>query len=247
MIPHVLEGVLYHHERYDGKGYPQGLKGEEIPLIARIIAVADSFDAMSTNRIYRRFIPREDIVTDFINCRGTQFDPFVADIFVQMLMDGFVVEDDGSTNIASAEKSLSTAARNMLLRITEFEAEQKHVGATNVDSEEFGQIYTYLRGLGRRYGGDLTLYQIGLNIPQSNPLSDDKLLSCMANLNTAITQCIRSVDVCTRFSTSSYLVMLLNASPAALNEITDRITADFYRLEKSSSTSVYSKLIDDIS
>lgn len=58
MIPHVKEGVLYHHERYDGKGYPERLKGEEIPLVARIIAVADSYDAMSTNRIYRKFIKR---------------------------------------------------------------------------------------------------------------------------------------------------------------------------------------------
>jgi HD-GYP domain-containing protein (c-di-GMP phosphodiesterase class II) len=74
----VLPGVLHHHERYDGKGYPHGLAGENIPLIARVLAVADTFDAMSSTRSYRPALPRERVLAEFEKCAGTQFDPIVA-------------------------------------------------------------------------------------------------------------------------------------------------------------------------
>ena len=89
MIPGVTDGVLYHHERYDGKGYPFGLAGEDIPLCARIIAIADAYDAMTSNRIYRAKLPDIRVVSEFERCAGTQFDPHLAYIFIQMLNEGF--------------------------------------------------------------------------------------------------------------------------------------------------------------
>jgi len=80
----VLPGVLHHHERYDGKGYPQGLAGEGIPLSARIIALADSFDAMSSNRTYRAALPRAKVLSEIRACAGAQFDPRMAEVFVTM-------------------------------------------------------------------------------------------------------------------------------------------------------------------
>lgn len=74
----VLPGVLHHHERYDGKGYPHGLVGENIPLIARVLAVADTFDAMSSTRSYRPALPRDRVLAEFEKCAGSQFDPVVA-------------------------------------------------------------------------------------------------------------------------------------------------------------------------
>ena len=93
-IAHVKEGTLYHHERYDGGGYPFGLAGEETPLFARIICVADSYDAMSTTRVYQRKRSREDIIGEFRRCRGRQFDPWVTDVFVRMLEEGYTVRED---------------------------------------------------------------------------------------------------------------------------------------------------------
>ena len=87
-LPNVNEGARYHHERYDGKGYPEGLKGEEIPLIARMICVADSFDAMNSNRVYRNKLTREDIINEIEKNKGTQFDPKIADIFLKILKSG---------------------------------------------------------------------------------------------------------------------------------------------------------------
>jgi len=80
----LLPGVLHHHERWDGKGYPRGLAGEEIPLMARLLALPDSFDAMSSNRAYRPALPREKVLEEIRNCAGTQFDPKLASRFVTL-------------------------------------------------------------------------------------------------------------------------------------------------------------------
>lgn len=83
--PNLAVGAHYHHERYDGKGYPEGLKGEEIPEIARIIAVADTYDAMASKRSYRNALPKEKIRSELINGMGTQFDSRFASIMVDLI------------------------------------------------------------------------------------------------------------------------------------------------------------------
>ncbi len=79
---------LYHHERWDGKGYPQGLKGEKIPLEGRIIAVADTFDAITSKRPYKSVIDPETAIAEIKKCRGTQFDPKIVDAFVRCYQKG---------------------------------------------------------------------------------------------------------------------------------------------------------------
>ncbi len=88
--PSLSIGAHYHHERYDGKGYPDGLSGEDIPEIARIIAVADAYDAMSSNRSYRDRLSQKSTRDELIRGAGTQFDPRFAEIMVQMLDSGEV-------------------------------------------------------------------------------------------------------------------------------------------------------------
>ena len=85
----AIPGVLHHHEKWDGKGYPHGLSGEQIPLIARVLALADSFDAMSSNRSYRSALPREKVLAEIARCAGTQFDPKLAPIFVGLDLTSF--------------------------------------------------------------------------------------------------------------------------------------------------------------
>jgi HD-GYP domain-containing protein (c-di-GMP phosphodiesterase class II) len=81
----VAVGAKYHHERFDGKGYPVGLKGEEIPFIARIIAVADSYDAMTSQRSYRSALPQGVVREEIERCSGTQFDPRVARLMLEII------------------------------------------------------------------------------------------------------------------------------------------------------------------
>ncbi len=79
--------IKYHHERFDGKGYPEGLKGEDIPLLARIICVADSFDAMTSKRAYRDTMPLEFARKEMIRCSETQFDPRIVNAFLEVIAD----------------------------------------------------------------------------------------------------------------------------------------------------------------
>lgn len=87
-IKGIRQGALYHHERFDGKGYPEGLKGKDIPLYARIIGVADAFDAMNSNRVYRKSLPQDVILGELRKCSGTQFDPDIVKHMIQMLEEG---------------------------------------------------------------------------------------------------------------------------------------------------------------
>ncbi|MBO6196189.1 MAG: HD domain-containing protein [Butyrivibrio sp.] len=86
----IRETALYHHERYDGAGYPEGLKGDTIPLYARIVGVADSYDAMSSNRVYRRHLNKDEIIEEIQQGSGTQFDPNIVPYMVDMINDGYV-------------------------------------------------------------------------------------------------------------------------------------------------------------
>jgi HD-GYP domain-containing protein (c-di-GMP phosphodiesterase class II) len=81
----ICETVLHHHERYDGRGYPDGLTGEKIPQLSRIIGVADAFDAMTSDRAYRKALSFETATNELINNKGTQLDPVFVDVFIKQL------------------------------------------------------------------------------------------------------------------------------------------------------------------
>lgn len=93
-IPGVQNGIRYHHERYDGRGYNEGLKGEEIPLEGRIICVADSYDAMSSRRCYRNALSYDFILDELKRNAGTQFDPDILKHMVAMVEEGYAPISD---------------------------------------------------------------------------------------------------------------------------------------------------------
>lgn len=122
MIEHVQEGALFHHERYDGKGYPFGLKGIDIPLCARIVCIADSYDAMTSNRVYRKKLTQDQVIEEFEKGIGTQFDPNLAAIFIGMLKEGFTVPCNEKLN----DSDLITESSTLLNRVlSEYTAEIK--------------------------------------------------------------------------------------------------------------------------
>lgn len=103
LVPHAKEVARHHHERYDGTGYPDGLRGEEIPVFARIVAVADSYDAMNSKRIYRNALSAETIRNEIITNKGKQFDPVIADTFIRIF-------DAGELQIVERDQSLFDGA-----------------------------------------------------------------------------------------------------------------------------------------
>lgn len=117
MFPNVDVGARYHHERYDGKGYPEGLKAESIPLIARIIALVDSYDAMTSNRVYRRRLTDEVVMQELEKGKGTQWDPDLVDIFMQLIKEGalekqWMKEDEMAAPIFDSEKIFGVSMGN---------------------------------------------------------------------------------------------------------------------------------------
>lgn len=114
----IATGAKYHHERYDGKGYPNGLSGDNIPEIARIIGVADAYDAMASNRSYREALPQNVIRDEIRKCMGTQFDPEIAQIMLQMMDDDVDYQmrqlDSGTKHILIVDDEL------MNIRMVEF-------------------------------------------------------------------------------------------------------------------------------
>lgn len=85
VLPNLPLGAKYHHEHFDGSGYPDGLKGYQIPEVARIIAVADVYDAMTSKRAYSEIRPQEVVRAEIERCRGTYFDPDIANIMLRMI------------------------------------------------------------------------------------------------------------------------------------------------------------------
>lgn len=145
MINGMDEGAKYHHERYDGRGYPQGLKGEDIPEMARIIGIADAYDAMTSNRVYRKSLSNETVISELKRCSGTQFDPKFAGIFVKMVEEGKL--DDiryESGESESNDKSMAERSADLLKSVIGFKE-------NSYDSE-----HDYLTGvLSRSAGSEL--------------------------------------------------------------------------------------------
>lgn len=89
-VADIIPGILHHHERWDGRGYPYGLSGSAIPLMGRVICLADSFDAMTSNRTYRKALPLEVAIAEIQRSAGSQFDPELAELFVNVGIDRYL-------------------------------------------------------------------------------------------------------------------------------------------------------------
>ena len=90
LVP-IADYIFTHHEHYDGSGYPEGLAGESIPLLSRILAVVDAYDAMTENRPYRKAMAKEIAIAEIIKNAGTQFDPVVANIFIEIITNEVLI------------------------------------------------------------------------------------------------------------------------------------------------------------
>lgn len=140
IIDQLQEGALYHHERYDGHGYPTGLSGEEIPLYARIIGIADAYDAMSSDRIYRKKLSESTIREQLVKGSGTQFDPEILEKFLKLLDAGKVQRRE---NAGAVEPAVADNQKLLM------EIEQEDIRKTQDDLEKTDHL---TRLLTRREG-----------------------------------------------------------------------------------------------
>lgn len=118
--------ALHHHERYDGTGYPMGLVGDDIPMEARIIAIADAYDAMTSNRVYRGRLSKEQVIHELEKGRGTQFDPYLVDVFMKMIREDRL-QDSEALQMFSNEKGTSPVEQSSQLLFRVMEANNRAV------------------------------------------------------------------------------------------------------------------------
>lgn len=145
LLPHVLEVTRSHHERYDGKGYPDGLSGTDIPIYARIVAVADSYDAMNSRRIYRGALSREIIYEELRKNRGLQFDPQITDIFLKLMDENRLPEWN-----SSYEDPASYNFPEMEITVSKFISDV----VTTIKTQADAKNYDFLTGLPMRSLGE---------------------------------------------------------------------------------------------
>ena len=143
----VAYAAKYHHERYDGKGYPNALSGKNIPEIARIICVADSYDAMASNRSYRKVLPQEVVREQLVEGRGSQFDPAITDIMLQMIDEdvdykmrqpevpqyNILVFDDEEINIKMVSHLLQGDSTYTIFGAQNYEEAEKILDENHID------------------------------------------------------------------------------------------------------------------
>lgn len=217
LIDHVEEVARYHHERYDGKGYPNGLKGEEIPIHARIVAVADSYDAMKTKRIYRDALPDDVIAKEILKNRGTQFDPVVSDAFLRLLNEKRVQINETDENhlnsgeLLYAEKDGATEAGKFIYDVVSTMQLQRN--EENIDY----LTGIPMRNLGERliaqdmqiHSGCLAFFDMD-NLKRINDIyghkAGDRVLTLLGN---TITKCGGDAISC-RFGGDEFLLFLPN-------------------------------------
>ena len=252
----------YHHEWYDGTGYPLGLKGSEIPEEARIIAVADAFDAMSSNRVYRRACTPEHIRSELENGKGRQFDPALADRFIALWDEGRLDSIIESNNDEAEELA---DAPTMLLRevvetfVSQSKAVDKSVydeasedgmdinsivrgieqsgsynGALEVEYRQFVKLYEYISNLEKRFSHPFKLILISLDPAPGETPSYLELEREMSFMERSISQSIRSVDILTRYRTYQFLIILFGTDLAGARIAVDRIFRDYFKMNGSS-------------
>ena len=157
IIENLDVGTKYHHERYDGRGYPDGLKGEEIPLIARIIAVADAYDAMTSNRVYRKRLEKEVVLDELRNGRGTQWDTECVNALLSLIARGKLplVDDEKDTNMVKQTTKILTRVIDIAGGSTSREMDML-TGVYGRDSGK-AEIQNYIEKFGR---GCLLLFDV---------------------------------------------------------------------------------------
>ena len=221
-VPNATEVARYHHERFDGRGYPTGICGTEIPINARIVCIADSFDAMSSDRIYRKALSKEIIREELVNGRGTQFDPDLLDVFLKLFDEhkldsevSMVFEPDKSTE----QKYVLEDIENVIRKVTEMEEQRSSL-------YEFDKFYKYMRNIGLRYNRSIEVISIEIEKADSESIHDiDEEISDI--LQVAIRKNIRAVDVYYKYSASKHMFILLDAGVDNIDVIQQRILFDF--------------------
>ncbi|MCH4191669.1 MAG: HD domain-containing protein [Butyrivibrio sp.] len=236
-LPGAKDVALHHHERYDGKGYPEHLAGENISAHARVVSVMDAYDAMNSDRIYRNALPREKIIQEMQQGRGLQFDPVYLDVFMGLLEDGSLEKIAEKQNMAvetPEDKLPENEIQNLQELISRLVLTGKYEGAVGLEETETPKFYEYIRNFCSRYGHSFELVMITLRpIPGVIP-DPERQKKAIQTMELAVKKTVRQADVISEVSDTQLLAILVEAGEENVDSIMCRIFANFYKVFGSS-------------
>lgn len=201
----LVDGIKYHHERYDGKGYPDGLCDTDIPLVARILCLADCYDAMTSNRIYRNRLTDEETRAEIIRCSGTQFDPYLAEVFVSLIDSGVIhpLTFKGMETSQEGELLKSAQLENYLQQLI-------YTDGVKIDNPSHVRMLCYLIKLMEKKHSLVDVLFI-------NSSQDDTSAQNM------IMQYLSSKDMIINIYENTYIIVLFNKTSDIANNIADSL------------------------
>ncbi len=236
----LIQGIRSHHERYDGTGYPDGLKGEEIPKIARILCIADSYDAMTSNRVYRHRLTAEQVEAEIMKNAGTQFDPELARIFCNLISTGVISPSTYDGFEASEDGKLSKAAviQRMITQPVDF------AGANEVNRPEFMRMLMYILKIAEKNNTDTCVLLFTLKVHGDIELSKDEIIRGVGMLANAMSQTSRRTDVVTQYSETQRVVALIGTSGRDYKVLADDTIRIFNEMDSARKYDVDYRVID---
>ena len=204
----LKDGVLYHHERFDGKGYPFGLKGENIPLVARILCLADSYDAMTSARPYRSRLSDEEVKKEIKRCSGLQFDPVLAEVFLTLISERKIrpISTDGFETMNYDKSNTTSLARQKMIQ-----SQKPYSGAYEISNPEFMRMIIYIIKLAERNRKPLTVKLFTIERADGSELVGTDIDEASDFLRAIIVSSIRSTDITTPYSRTKRMVLFFNA------------------------------------
>lgn len=192
-IDGMLDGIRHHHERFDGKGYPDGLSDTDIPLIARILALADSYDAMTSNRVYRKRLTDEEVKNELLRCSGTQFDPALTGLFVNLI-------ERGELSVRTADGvSLNENGQVLVSALLESRLQKDLLEGKRIRNPEHIRMLCYMIKLMEKKGEGYSVYLIR-----------DRELEESGKGIELIRECCSPHDLCIRYGDDSVVLALYN-------------------------------------
>ena len=221
-----------HHERYDGTGYPDGLKGEDIPLAARIVAIADSFDAMNSNRIYRRALPKEVTRNELIKGAGSQFDPKLLEAFVKLFDEGKL--NSVADKYLSESENLSSFELELKDLFLAFDIKRDYKKDWDKEFEKFDQLKGYLDRLHKGEKVDFALCNIDISPKDEKVVPRNLQDAALETMEEVVGAATRDASLCQRVSTHQLAVVLIGKDAVNSRDSMQNILLYFYKIFETS-------------
>ncbi|MCR5674911.1 MAG: HD-GYP domain-containing protein [Lachnospiraceae bacterium] len=217
-IKGLLDGIRYHHERFDGKGYPDGLSDTDIPLIARILSLADSYDAMTSNRVYRKRLTDDEVRNEIRRCSGTQFDPALAEIFLKLLDKGELsaVTVDGKAADLSGTVRTSSKLEGRL--------QKDMLAGKPIENPAHVRMLCYIMKLMEKKGKEYRILYVGV-AGREHEEEGREAGEIMPMIREALRENIAGHDINIEYTATRNIVALYDRSEEETDAFIRRITA----------------------